>query len=59
MENLQIYPIKKRLVTNFKLCKILYNLDQEKFRRSSYSAKRPLSLPLKKKRAARNFSKSA
>ena len=40
MENLQIYPIKKRLVTNFKLCKILYNLDQEKYDRMIVAGKR-------------------
>lgn len=31
MENVQIYPIKKRTVTNFKIAKVLYNLNQEKY----------------------------
>ena len=30
-ENVQIYPIKKRLVPNFKLCKVIYGLDQENY----------------------------
>ena len=31
MENVQITPIKKRTVTNFKIAKVLYNLNQEKY----------------------------
>ena len=32
-ENFQIMPIKLRFVTNFKLCKVVYNLQQESFSR--------------------------
>ena len=33
MENVQIYPIKKRIIPNFKLCKVIHNLEQEKYDR--------------------------
>ena len=33
MENVRLYPIKKRLVPNFKLCKVIYDLEQEKYDR--------------------------
>lgn len=32
-QNFQIMPIKLRLVPNFKLCKVLYNLQQEQYSR--------------------------
>ena len=40
MENVQIYPIKKRLVPNFKLCKVIYSLEQEKYDRMVVAGKR-------------------
>ena len=30
-ENIQIYPAKKRLVPNFKLCKVTSNLSREQY----------------------------
>ncbi|MBR0288311.1 MAG: hypothetical protein IJQ82_04975 [Selenomonadaceae bacterium] len=30
-ENFQVYPISQRLVPNFKLCKVIYNLEEQKY----------------------------
>ena len=30
-ENFQVYPITQRIVPNFKLCKVIYNLEQQKY----------------------------
>ena len=38
-ENFQIMPIKIRFVPNFKLCKVIYNLQQEKFARMVVNGK--------------------
>ena len=32
-ENFQIYSVKQRLVPNFKLCKVIYNLNQDQYSR--------------------------
>ena len=32
-QNFQVYPIKLRLIPNFKLCKVIYNLEQAQFDR--------------------------
>lgn len=35
----QVYPITQRLVPNFKLCKVIYNLDQEQYDRMAIDDK--------------------
>lgn len=47
-ENFQIYPIQKRLVPNFKLCKVIYNLEQEQYSRMVVKGKQRKILEKKK-----------
>ena len=47
-ENFQIMPIKLRLVPNFKLCKVIYNLQQEQFARMVGDGKQRKILEKKK-----------